>query len=85
MRVQLRYLPTAVGLGAFFAASYLACVAWDAIFPSWAMRDAWAPLLPGFKWLSWGSFLLGLVEAAAYGLWLALPVPVVRWAHRALQ
>ena len=29
-------------------------------------------LLPGFVWLSWKSFFLGLVEAYAYGWYLAL-------------
>lgn len=78
---HLRYWPTALALGSFLAASFLACVAWDALFPSLAMRAAWQALLPGFTWLSWGSLLLGLVESFAYGLWLALLVPLVRRAH----
>lgn len=80
--MKLRYLPTALGLGVFAALSYLACSAWDGLFPQWAMRAAWEPLLPGFSWWSWGSFVLGLVESFLYGFWLALAVPLVRWAHR---
>jgi hypothetical protein len=26
------------------------------------MHPAWQAWLPGFEWLSWGSFFLGLVE-----------------------
>jgi hypothetical protein len=84
MNRQLRYLPAAVVIGGFLAVSFAACVAWDAIFPDWAMRSAWAPLLPGFTWLSVGTFLLGLVEAFAYGFWVALVVPAARWMNRRL-
>lgn len=76
---QLRYLPVAITLGGFLAFSYAACVAWDAAFPQWAMRSAWAPLLPGFTWLTVSSFLLGLGESFIYGFWLALVVPAARW------
>ena len=46
---------------------YLGCVVWDALVPAYAMRAAWAPLLPGFRWLSIGTLLLGLVETLGYG------------------
>lgn len=36
------------------------------------MYRAWVDLLPGFHWLSWGSFALGLVEAVAYGVFFGL-------------
>jgi hypothetical protein len=36
------------------------------------MNPVWAPLLPGFTWISWASFLLGLIEAFAYGWYIAL-------------
>lgn len=81
METRLRYLPTAAGLGAFLVLTYLACSAWDGVFPDWAMRDTWAAALPGFTWWSWGSFFLGLVESFAYGFWFALVVPLVRWTH----
>lgn len=77
-----RYLQLAVGLGAFLAASYLVCSLWDAAFPRWAMRAAWAPLLPGFTWWSWGSFFVGLVESIAYGFWIALVIPAIEWSRR---
>lgn len=57
---------------------YLGCVAWDALVPAYAMNPAWAPLFPGFTWLTWGGFLLGLVESVAYGVllgWLVTWVP----------
>ena len=81
MNRQNEYLTVAVVIGGFLAVSFAACVAWDTVFPEWAMWRAWPPLLPGFTWLSTGTFLLGLAEAFVYGFWLALVVPAVRWMN----
>jgi hypothetical protein len=46
---------------------------WDSTsFPSMAMYRSWQALLPGFTWISWSSFLLGLVESYGYGWFVAL-------------
>ncbi|GMQ86788.1 MAG: hypothetical protein BMS9Abin07_2385 [Acidimicrobiia bacterium] len=82
MNERFKYLPVGLAVGTFLAISFAACVAWDAVFPDWAMRSAWAPFLPGFQWLSVGSFFLGLVESFAYGFWLAMVIPTVRWVDR---
>ncbi len=81
MKRRLEYLPVALAIGGFLAISFVACVAWDALFPRWAMRGAWAPFLPGFEWLSVGSFFLGLAETFAYGFWFALVIPAARWLN----
>jgi len=54
------------------AISFVLCVAFDLLFPSQAMYGTWQKLLPGFEWISWGSFLLGLVESYGYGWYFAL-------------
>ena len=36
------------------------------------MYRTWAALLPGFVWISWGSFFLGLVETVVFGGFLGL-------------
>lgn len=59
---------------------YLACVAWDLLAPRYAMNAAWAPLFPGFTWLTGGGFVLGLLESVLYGAllgWLIAEVPTV--------
>jgi len=56
----------------FFVISFALCVAFDLVFPAHAMYQAWQKLLPGFEWLSWKSFFLGLIEAYGYGWYLAL-------------
>ena len=57
---------------------YLGCVVWDALFPAYAMRRVWAPLFPGFRWLSVGTFLLGLAESLVYGALLGWLVAEAR-------
>lgn len=84
MTTRTRYLPVAVALGVFGAVSFVVCLAWDAVFPEWAMRDAWSPLLPGFSWISPADVLLGLAEVVIYGFWVALVVPAAHLAHRIL-
>ena len=61
-----------LSLSAFLAISYVLCVLFDLWFPAQAMNPVWSPLLPGFAWLSWPSFFLGLVETFAYGWYVAL-------------
>ena len=62
-----------VGLatGSFLAVSYVVCVAYDLAFDQ-RMYEAWLKLLPGFTWLTWPSFLLGLVETFLYGIYIGL-------------
>ncbi len=61
-----------LSLGLFLAITYLLCVLFDLWFPGQAMHPVWAPMLPGFTWLTWPSFFLGLIEAFAYGWYVAL-------------
>ncbi len=62
----------AMSLGSFFVLTFVLCVLFDLWFPVLAMNPVWAPLLPGFAWISWSSFFLGLVETFAYGWYIAL-------------
>jgi len=56
----------------FLAVTFIVCVGFDLAFPEHAMFRTWQDLLPGFEWLSWKSFLLGLVESYGYGWYFAL-------------
>ena len=60
-------------LSSFAAISYVLCVGYGLIAPS-ALHAGWLleALLPGFKWLSTGSFVLGLIESALYGAWAGI-------------
>ncbi|GMQ91790.1 MAG: hypothetical protein BMS9Abin11_1105 [Gammaproteobacteria bacterium] len=52
--------------------SYLLCVGFDLLFPEYAMFETWRNLLPGFEWLTWKGFLIGLAESYGYGWYFAL-------------
>ena len=56
----------------FLAITFTLCVGFDLVFPQIAMYRNWQALLPGFTWLSWSSFLLGLVESYGYGWYVTL-------------
>lgn len=56
----------------FLAISFVLCVAFDLLFPAHAMFQAWQKLLPGFAWISWKSFFLGLIESYGYGWYFTL-------------
>lgn len=56
----------------FLAITFALCIAFDLLFPVNAMYQTWQALLPGFEWLSWRSFFLGLIESYGYGWYFAL-------------
>lgn len=70
--VRLPLAPFGWSLGFFLTISYLLCVGYDLLFPGHAMYQSWLRLLPGFVWLTWPRFLLGLVESFVYAWYVAL-------------
>ncbi len=71
-RSQIPVFAFGMSLGMFFAFTFAVCVGFDLLFPGMAMYETWLKFLPGFTWLSWSSFLLGLAESIAYGWYVAL-------------
>ncbi len=69
MRLDWKVLGFATGT--FLAITYVLCVVYDIIF-SQQMYQTWMKLLPGFVWISWGSFFLGLIETFFYGIYFGL-------------
>jgi len=67
-------------LGGLFLISYLLCIGFGLMAPeSMRMWTTWAPLLPGFEWLTWSGFLIGATESCAYGWYVAIVfVPLYR-------
>lgn len=72
MNIKLSLLAAGHASSLFLALSFTACVAFDLIFPEHAMYEAWQKLLPGFEWISWKSFFIGLIESYGYGWFFAL-------------
>jgi hypothetical protein len=62
-----------MGLSTFFAISFVLCVLGYLVLPDLPVPHSTLNLLlPGFKLLSWSSFLLGLFESIAFGWYIAL-------------
>ncbi len=70
--VRLPVAALGLSLGIFLVITFALCVGYDLIFPGQAMYQSWLRLLPGFTWLTWQSFGLGLVETFLYGWYVAL-------------
>lgn len=65
-------VPFGMALGCFLAISFVLCVLYYVIMPEAALNHAILRALPGLKVMTWPSFFLGLVEAFAYGWFVAL-------------
>ena len=80
--IHLRIIPLGNTLSLLLVISYLLCV--GLVAPGqMRMYEAWAPLLPGFEWLTWTGFLIGLIEVYLYGWYIAvLFVPLYLWSSK---
>lgn len=78
---KLYWRDVGLAMGSFLAITYVFCVAYDLAFGQ-RMYEVWLNLLPGFTWISWPSFFLGLVESFAYGFYFGLVfVPLYNFFH----
>jgi hypothetical protein len=60
-------------LATFTTVSYIVCVVYGLIVPeSFHMVEFLEIILPGFKWLTFGAFIIGLVESFLYGVYAGL-------------
>lgn len=58
-------------MATFLAFAYMLCVLFDLVFHQ-TMYRLWVAWLPGFTWISLGSFVLGLIEVIVYGVFFGL-------------
>tara|TARA_R110000824_G_scaffold137602_6_gene301811 strand:+ start:697 stop:975 length:279 start_codon:yes stop_codon:yes gene_type:complete len=74
-------------LSLFLLISYLLCIIFGLMAPqSMHMHEAWAPLLPGFEWLTLTGFFAGAIGSFAYGWYIAIAIiPIKRWVGRKLK
>lgn len=71
-------------LGVFAAFSFLLCVLWGLVMPeALHMKVFLEAVLPAFRWLSLGTFLLGLVESFLWGAYVGLVlIPIHNFFYR---
>jgi len=72
MRPVLSLVAVGHATSLFLTITFALCVGFDLLFPAHAMYQSWQQLLPGFHWISWRSFVLGMVESYGYGWYAAL-------------
>ena len=67
---MLNWKVVSKSLSSFAAISFVLCIGYGLV-ASPALHAAWLleAFLPGFKWLSIGSVVLGVIESALYGAW----------------
>lgn len=64
---------TTWALGLSTALSFLFCVVFGLVTPRRiGMQQFLEMMLPGFAWLTWSGFLLGLLESFLYGVYAGL-------------
>ena len=71
-------------MGLFTAVSFILCVIWGLVTPeSLHMHQFLELVLPAFKWLSVGGFVLGLIESFLWGAYVGLVfVPIYNLLYR---
>ncbi len=80
--LNLKVVTWALGIATAF--SFVFCVAYGLATPeSLHMHAFLEQVLPGFEWLSWSAFVIGLVESFLYGVYAGLVyVPVYNFLQR---
>ena len=71
-------------MGLFTTISFVLCVIWGMVTPeSLHMHQFLELVLPAFKWLSLGGFVLGLIESFLWGAYVGLVfVPIYNLLYR---
>lgn len=72
-------------LGIFLSFSYVLCVLYGLVVPQrlHGMSSFLEAVLPAFKWLSFGGFLLGLIESFLYGVYIGIVfVPIYNFINK---
>jgi hypothetical protein len=78
---RLYWRDLGLATGSFLAVTYVFCVLYDLAFDQ-RMYEVWLKLLPGFTWISWTSFLIGLIETFFYGIYFGLVfAPLYNFFH----
>jgi hypothetical protein len=74
-----------ISLTVFFVFSFVLCVLGGILFPGMIVHRMLDLLLPGFEWLSWRSFLVGLVGSVGWAWYIALVlVPIYNFVQARL-
>jgi hypothetical protein len=69
---RLSIVPLGLTLAAFFGVTYVLCIVYGLAFADQGFHLTLMPmLLPGFSWLTWPAFFIGLAWSFAFGWYVA--------------
>ena len=83
MLLKIRVVSWSLGL--FLSFSYIFCVLYGLVVPErlHGMSQFLEMFLPAFKWLTFGGFILGLIESFLYGAYIGIVfVPTYNYVSR---
>jgi hypothetical protein len=69
---RLPVVPLGLSLSSFFVITYVLCVLFGIFVSDRGVHQLLPLLLPGFTWITWPSFFLGLVWSFVYGWFVAV-------------
>lgn len=69
---RVAIVPLGLSLGSFLAITYVLCVLFGIFVSAPGMHQLLTQLLPGFTWITWPSFFLGLLWSFACGWYVAV-------------
>jgi hypothetical protein len=73
MKAKLSFWPAFWASGILVSLTFTLDMVLGLLFPNWwVMQGFWEQILPGFTFLTWGSFFLGLVESFIGGIYLVV-------------
>ena len=75
-------------LGIFMAITFILCILYGLIVPQrlHGMSDFLEAVLPAFRWLTFGGFLLGIVEIFLYGAYIGIVfVPIYNFLSKRIR
>ena len=81
--LNVRVVSWSVGL--FLAISFVLCVLYGLVVPErlHGMKTFLEAVLPAFRWLTPGGFILGLMESFLYGVYIGVVfVPIYNFINR---
>jgi hypothetical protein len=73
MKQKIEFWPAFWASGILVSLTFAGDILFGLMFPNWwVMQFFWEQILPGYEFISVGSFFLGLIESFASGAYLAL-------------
>ena len=69
---RLAIVPLGMSLASFLVITYVLCVLFGIVVSERGIHQLFAQLVPGFTWITWPSFFLGLLWSFVFGWYFAV-------------